>query len=222
MTKNKTMITTTFAMTFLAITLLMISGPSVYAGPGPDAEVCEESNSVQICKSVFITDENGGEYEVGDVLEFAFAIEIHTSSTTLINPVVKDRLGGDLMSEDGSLVSPSSLECTLGTPDAGSNPHGKKKGGATEKEFLDCEGLEIPPESWETILFDAKTDINPGQQNQQDKGKEPKNEFTSCGEHEINSGASLKFWFFDQNPETDEPIELKTPAISVDIVCDET
>ena len=224
MTKNITMIKTTFAMTFLAITLLMMPATSAHAVVETEP-VCDESDSVEICKSVIITDESGDDiYTVGEVIEFAFAITVHTSSTTLINVEVKDRLGGDLMSFENSLVSTDSLTCTLGTPDAGNNPHGKKKGGATQKEFLDCVAIpdgELEPNSWEEITFTAKTDVNPGQQKQADKGKTPKNEYTSCGVHEINSGASIQFWWFGQNPEVDEPTELKTPAISVDVSCED-
>jgi hypothetical protein len=191
-----------------------------YEIPCPTIEkVCDEYNGVEICKTADIKD-NDGFYTVGEIIEFDFAIEVHTNSTTLTNVQVKDRLGGDLMSVDNSLETTDNLTCTLGTPNAGNNPNGKKKGGVTEKEFLDCEATpadELPPNSWEEITFTAKTDINPGQQKQQEKGNTPKNEYTSCGVHEINSGATLQFWFFGENPDVDEPTELKTPAISVDV-----
>ena len=216
------MIKTTFAMTFLAITLLMMPATSAHAIVVTEP-VCDEYNSVEICKSVTITDDGDDIYTVGEVIVFDFAIVVHTSSTTLINVEVKDRLGGDLMSFENSLISTDSLTCTLGTPDAGNNPHGNKKGGKTQKEFLDCVATdgELASNSWETITFSAKTDVNPGQQKKQDAGKEFKNEYTSCGVHEINSGATIQFWFLGQDPEVDEPTELKTPAISVDVVCDE-
>ena len=188
-----------------------------YEVPCATEIVCDEYNSVEICKIADIRDDGDNIYRVGEVIEFDFAIVVHTSSTTLIDVEVKDRLGGDLMSFEDSLVSTDSLTCTLGNP---INNGGHEKGGKTEKEFLDCTAEpngELEPNSWEEITFSVKTDVNPGQQKQESKGKTPKNEYTSCGVHEINSGASMQFWWFGQNPETDEPTELKTPSISVDV-----
>jgi hypothetical protein len=192
-----------------------------YEVPCPDIQkVCDEYNSVEICKIADIRDDGDKIYTVGEVIQFDFAIVVHTSSTTLIDVEVKDRLGGDLMSFENSLVSTDSLTCTLGTPNAGNNDKGNKKGGITQKEFLDCVATsdgELEPNSWEEINFSAKTDVNPGQQKQEAKGKTPKNEYTSCGVHEINSGASIQFWWLGQDPEVDDPTELKTPSISVDV-----
>jgi hypothetical protein len=192
-----------------------------YEIPCPDIQkVCDEYNSVEICKIADIRDDGDKLYTVGEVIEFDFAIVVHTSSTTLINVEVKDRLGGDLMSFENSLMSTDGLDCTLGTPNAGNNDKGNKKGGKTQKEFLDCVATpngELEPNSWEEITFSAKTDVNPGQQKKQEADKEFKNEYTSCGVHEINSGATIQYWWFGQDPEVDEPTELKTPAISVDV-----
>jgi len=189
-----------------------------YEIPCPSTQkVCDEYEGVTICKTADISDPEDTVHRVGDVIEFDFSIVVTTSSTTLTDVVVKDRLGGDLMSFENSLVSTDSLTCTLGTP---LNHGGHEKGGKTNKEFLDCVAIpdgELEPQSIEEINFSAKTDVNPGQQKQAEKGKQPKNEYTSCGLHEANSGATIEFWWFGQDPEVDEPTILKTPPISVEV-----
>jgi hypothetical protein len=204
-----------------AIWVKDLNGPiQAFAVPQGTCEIipptCTEENGVTICKTADISDPADTVYRVGEIIVFDFSIVVTTSSTTLTNVEVKDRLGGDLMSFENSLVSTDNLTCTLGNP---VNNGGHEKGGKTKKEFLDCNAIpngELEPQSIEEINFSAKTDVNPGQQNRNEKnGKEIKNEYTSCGLHEANSGATIEFWFFGQDPEVDEPTELKTPSITV-------
>jgi hypothetical protein len=227
MTKNKTTITTTFAITFLTLTLLMMPATSAHAFLlGPVCDDDGEGNS--ICKSVEVNDDtengnNNGIIEKNEIIEFLFEIVVTTSSTTLIDVDVKDRLGGDIMSfGDPNVIFTDSLTCMLENP---LNGGGHEKGGKTKKEFLDCTATEtiegitesaLGPVTVSSITFTAKTDINPGQHKEKPNGKSGKNEYTSCGVHEVNSGATIEYWFLGQDT-TLEPTILKTPAITVDV-----
>ena len=75
----------------------------------------------------------------------------------------------------------------------------------------------LGPVSVSSITFTAQTDVNPGQQKHKDKQKPFKNEYTSCGVHEVNSGATIQYWFLGQDTTSVEPTILKTPAITVDV-----
>ena len=149
----------------------------------------------EIEKTVSIEEEtHDGVITVGELIEYHIVIDVNNNDDdgqTWFDVIVKDRLGGDL-GTDGSTVT-ENLDCTLGTPDTGGN-NGKKKGGKTQKEFLDCTvtgngNLGIDEQA--SVSFSAHTDVNPGQQKQ--KKNPPKNEYTSCGAHDVNSGATVTY-----------------------------
>jgi len=101
---------------------------------------------------------------------------------TMKDIVVKDNFGGDLELDEGESKQfinppPSDGEIT------------KKAKGKTEKIQLTWDGFSLSDEDVAQLWLEVSTDVNPGQGN-----KEPgKNEYTSTGPHDLNSGATLKF-----------------------------
>jgi len=180
-----------------------------------DDEVCDGTD--QVCKSVNITDADDvppSVYVVGELITYDFVIDVNNNSgVTWFFGIVQDRTGGDLGADGPTAVN--NLTCTLGTPDAGTNPHGKKKGGNTQKEFLDCTiNGDFADGDHADVSFSAQTDVNPGQGK---PGGQNKNEYTSCGEHAANSGATVLYWLTGEDPLVVPPQVLKTPSITVDV-----
>ena len=150
----------------------------------------------EIEKTVSIGEEtHDGVITVGEVISYDFLIEVinNGGGPAWINVIVQDRLGGNLGTD--TITVDTNLICTLGTPDTGGN-NGKKKGGKTQKEFLDCivdgDG-NLDDGEQASVSFSAETDVNPGQKNK----NPPKNEYTSCGEHAVNSGATITYTLSD-------------------------
>lgn len=118
--------------------------------------------------------------------------------------VVRDRLGGDLELDEVLYVSDGSI---------GSGEIGKsgKFGptGKTNKEHLAWTGIpDMVDADWAEAYLLISTDVNPGQKNK----TPPKNEYTEAGEHDLNSGAVLKF----TDPDTGFQLSAHTPPITVE------
>jgi len=165
----------------------------------------------EIKKTVSIEEEtHDGVITVGEVISYDFLIEVinNGGGPAWINVIVKDRLGGNLGTD--KITVDTNLICTLGTPDTGGN-NGKKKGGKTQKEFLDCivaDDGNLDDGEQASVSFSAQTDVNPGQK----KKNSPKNEYTSCGEHDVNSGATVTYTLSDGTI-----VSASTGSVTVDV-----
>jgi hypothetical protein len=106
-------------------------------------------------------------------LEFEMVITI-TNNTLLdiTNLVVEDRLGGDL--EFISASPPPLTPITKGNSD---------------KVFLEWGPVTLAADSYIEIILTVATDVNPGTGNNKKPGKQ---EYTSEGIHDLNSGANAK------------------------------
>jgi hypothetical protein len=118
--------------------------------------------------------------------------------------VVRDRLGGDLELDDVLYVSDGSI---------GSGEIGKsgKFGptGKTNKEHLAWTGIsDMEDDDWAVAFLEISTDINTGTGNGKKSGHQ---EYTEAGEHDLNSGAVLKF----TDPDTGLQLSAHTPPITV-------
>lgn len=127
---------------------------------------------------------------------------------TMEDVVVKDNLGGDLEMHwcysgceypGKKLLQPLSQ-----TPTA-------KKKGKTDKLQLSWDLDDLGDDTSEKLYLEISTDKNPGQ-----KKKEPgKNEYTSEGDHDLNSGATLKF----TDPDTGLQLSAHACPITVEAWC---
>lgn len=122
---------------------------------------------------------------------------------TMEDVVVKDNLGGDLemhLCVDGCDYFGKALPQPLSmTPDV------PKKSGKTEKLHLSWDLADF--DGFEQLYLEISTDVNPGQT----KKDLHKNEYTSEGEHDLNSGATLKF----TDPDTLNQLCAHTGPITV-------
>ena len=125
---------------------------------------------------------------------------------TMEDVVVKDNLGGDLEMHlcfsgcdypGKQLIQPPSPA-----------PEVSKKSGKTEKLHLSWDLAVLSDEDLTQLYLEISTDVNPGQKKKDPVGK---NEYTSDGEHDLNSGATLKF----TDPDTGLQLSAHTCPITV-------
>jgi hypothetical protein len=120
-----------------------------------------------------------GYLEVGEFWGFVLAITVtNNSDLDITDLVVKDRLGGDLGFADSD-PAPSDIDTK----------------GKTNKVFLEWELGTLPAGDSTTIYLIVYTDINTGTGNGKKSGHQ---EYTSTGEHELNSGANAKGMLDDE------------------------
>lgn len=129
---------------------------------------------------------------------------------TMEDVVVKDNLGGDLEMHwcysgcdypDKKLLQPPSQ-----TPDV------PKKSGKTEKLHLNWDLDDLGDEALTKLYLEISTDLNPGKGKKNPDGHQ---EYTSEGDHDLNSGATLKF----TDPDTGLQLSAHTCAITVEAWC---
>ena len=117
-----------------------------------------------------------GYLEVGELWWFLLEITVTNNGDTAIDGIeLKDRLGGDLMLMDIGYTNPY--------PDTYSTK------GKTEKAFLGWDVGTLDPGETATFYVHVATDTNTGTGNGKKAGHQ---EYTSIGEHELNSGATAK------------------------------
>ena len=155
----------------------------------------------EICKSVVITDQDGdGIIELNELITYDVTITAsNTSGDTWSDVSFKDRFGGDLLATEDSTIN---ADCDITAK------------GKTAKNFLDC---TVDDGAGDNDLSDgesasadvtATTDFNPGQA----KKSIPKQEYTSCGQHDMNSGASITYTDINGIVQ-----EASTPPVTVDV-----
>lgn len=196
------------------------------ACPEVDDEVCDDTD--QLCKTVVITESGDGVIEVNELVQYDFSIDLNNNDgKSWFFVTLQDHgFGGDLAVGDGVITDNNdprdtdamildNLDCEL------------TQKGNTDKEKLDCivDSIEtqddIVPEGDQefsdgehaSVEVTAYTDVNFGQ------GKKalPKLEYTSCGIHSPNSGATVEYYLLGQTPGVDDPTVLSTPAIYVEV-----
>ncbi len=196
----------------------------------PDLEVCNEDGPLagSICKSVFIDDDSGnGIISIGEPVTYTFFINaINNDIVKWFGVVIKDNFGGDLAVGDvGAVLTDwdhaqldvfnfeDNLVCDL-------NQTGK-----ANKEHLTCDVAadgNLDPAESAAMGVTAETDWNFGQSKKfmRTSGAQGTGEYTSCGVHEPNSGATIVY-FLDAEL-TDGPHELSTAAFTVDVFQSDT
>jgi uncharacterized repeat protein (TIGR01451 family) len=106
---------------------------------------------------------------------------------TMENVMIKDNLGGDLVLlkvNDEDVVKPAGKKAVQNIDGVTIEWTGK-----TEKAHLNWEIDDLDPGETARLVLLIATDVNPGQ-----KPKDPQvNEYTEAGDHDLNSGATLKF-----------------------------
>ena len=120
-------------------------------------------------------EDKDGVIEVGEEADFWLFITItNNSAYTIKDVVVKDRLGGELELDDWYWLTGSLSYYTKGNSD---------------KLFITWDVGDMLPGASENLLLVVSTDTNPGTGNGKKSGKQ---EYTSTGKHELNSGANVK------------------------------
>jgi hypothetical protein len=126
---------------------------------------------------------------------------------TMEGVVVKDRLGGDLELDDSNTTAWVDGNWT------GGGAIMSKTTGKTEKEHLTWTGIpNFEDDDYALALLEISTDMNPGHGNGKNlKFPDGHQEYTEAGEHDLNSGAVLKF----TDPDTGFQLSAHTPPITV-------
>jgi len=119
--------------------------------------------------------------------------------------VVTDRLGGELEVDDVNYVSQSEGPVSL----FDRTKNGKKKGGKTEKHHISWDVGDVNDANSAELVLEISTDINTGTGKGKKSGHQ---EYTSTGEHCLNSGAVLKFI----DPQTGFQLSAHTPEICIE------
>ncbi len=166
----------------------------------------------EIEKTVSIAEENDdGVITVGERIVYTVEIEVTNNSGEAWSDVeVKDRFAGNLAVGDSPVTkflkpndqldiidSEVNLECDL------------SQKGKTQKEFLDCEVGDLADQGTASVQVTAETDFNHGQGKKNPIGQR---EYTSCGEHDVNSGATVTYTLPD-----DTIVEASTDSVTVDV-----
>jgi len=126
---------------------------------------------------------------------------------TMEGVVVKDRLGGDLELDDSNTTA-----WVDGNWTGGGNITILKMSGRTEKLHLAWTGIpNFEDNDYALALLEISTDMNPGRGSKHAPWKPGKQEYTEAGEHDLNSGAVLKF----TDPDTGFQLSAHTPPITV-------
>jgi fimbrial isopeptide formation D2 family protein len=139
------------------------------------------------------------EVELYEDVDFDMTIEVtNPYGWTITEVVISDRFGGDLElltvdGEDVSLYEPSSKKKQENEYDVPGTDVTLSWSGNTEKVHMTWDVGSLAIDETATLELVISTDINPGQGKDKEKGMSGKNEYTSTGLHEINSGATLKF-----------------------------
>jgi uncharacterized repeat protein (TIGR01451 family) len=132
------------------------------------------------------------EVELHEDVEFDMVIEVtNPYGWEMTEVIVKDNFGGDLelLSVDGNPVTVAgkkgvqTIPVTYGVVDLMTS-------GRTEKVHMTWDIGELDSAETAVLELVVSTDLNPGQGAKTPPGK---NEYTSTGLHELNSGATLKF-----------------------------
>ena len=186
---------------------------SAHLGP-----ITVSSPNNEIEKTITIVEENDdGVITVGERIVYTIEIEVTNNSPDIWSDVeVKDRFAGNLAVGDSPVTtflkpadqvdaidSQVNLDCAL------------SQKGKTQKEFLDCvvdDGLgdqDLSPGETASVEVTAETDFNHGQGKKNPIGQR---EYTSCGEHDVNSGATVTYTLPD-----DTVVEASTPSVTVDV-----
>lgn len=132
------------------------------------------------------------EVELYEDVEFDMVIEVtNPYGWTMTEVIIKDNFGGDLelLTVDGEDVTVAgkkgtqTIPVTYGVVDLLTT-------GKTEKVHMTWDIDELGIDETAILELVVSTDMNPGQGKKTPPGK---NEYTSTGLHELNSGATLKF-----------------------------
>ena len=114
--------------------------------------------------------------------QWAVVIDIENPfSYNMTDTVITDRFGAELEIDD-------EVSITHGTCDY-------RTKGKSEKVFLTWEIGDLPPGETARLILLVSTDYNPGKNNKYPDGHQ---EYTTPGDYELNSGATLKFKDPDQ------------------------
>jgi hypothetical protein len=115
------------------------------------------------------------EAEVGVETHWTMHIELNDVPIDMTDVLIKDRFGGDL--------GVTEIDKDIGITDYYTK-------GKTEKVFLEWDIGNLVVDDDAYLILDVYTDINTGTGNGKKAGHR---EYTSSGEHFLNSGATLKF-----------------------------
>ena len=159
------------------------------------------------CGKVYVGNENGKVYAFGSASPDILKVPIKTDAQWMIkieitNPFtytmedvfISDRLAGDLELHDGNSLTATTANTDPEDIDPIFMSHGDWTiwtQGNSKKVFIEWDVGDLEPGQTAHLIFLVSTDINPGTGSDKKGGKQ---EYTSAGWHELNSGATLKFY----------------------------
>ncbi|MGD8708541.1 MAG: hypothetical protein PVI88_07670, partial [Nitrosopumilaceae archaeon] len=155
------------------------------------------------CKTVLISQEiEDGIIEVNELVTYNVTVNaVNNLGEDILDAMLKDNFGGDVeiipqannVTETGVLSDP---DCDV------------KLKGKTDKAQVRCDIGTFADGQEAGFTANVQTDINPGQ----GKKDVPKREYTSCGIHDMNSGATLNGVFANGTS-----VEFSTGNVSVEV-----
>ncbi|HSF27848.1 MAG TPA: hypothetical protein VLA53_02345 [Nitrosopumilaceae archaeon] len=177
----------------IALSGIETSGSVVYDLETSHNVACSEDE--KICKLVTIDDADGdGIIEVGELITYTFHFRVsNDSGEDWTNVVVKDNFAADL-----DVIEPE-VSITQGTFDL-------TQKGNSAKESLSWDVGSLADGNSAELVLTAITDLNPaGHQ-----------EYTECSNHDINSGATLKY-----KDENNKQKSASTESITVSVLTED-
>ncbi len=186
---------------------------STHLGP-----ITVSSPNDEIEKTVSIEEEtDDGIITVGERIVYTIEIDVENNSPDTWSDVeVKDRFAGNLAVGDSPVTTFLKPADQVDTIDSQVNLDcALSQKGKTQKEFLDCvvdDGLgdqDLSPGETASVEVTAETDFNHGQGKKNPIGQR---EYTSCGEHDVNSGATVTYTLPDGTI-----VEASTDSVTVDV-----
>jgi hypothetical protein len=184
-------------------------------------QVCNEDTDIEesICKTVIIDDESGNEIiAIGEKVTYNFVVDVvNNDDETWFDTVLTDSFPGNLAVGDVGADLTDWEHAQLDNVDFEDNftctfeQTGKK----TFVEHITClESGDGNLDQGEDASFGvtAETDYNHGQSKKymRTSGDQGVREYTSCGYHETNPGATLSYFLATQDPLVDDPYIITT------------
>jgi len=185
-------------------------------------QVCDDTG--QLCKSVVIEGESGnGIIAIGEPITYTFVIDVvNNDSEIWLAAIITDDWPGDLaVGDEGEDLTDwdhdqpdnfnfeDNLVCDL-----------DQTGQKNHNEHLTCDVAgdgDLGVDETASVGVTAQTDWNFGQSKKFMRGAGGIGEYTSCGVHSINPGATISYFLDEDDQDVDDPRTLTTPELFVTV-----
>jgi len=189
--------------------------------------VCNDDAGLEdsICKSVLIEDDSGnGIIAIDEPITYTFVIDvINNDSETWLVPIITDDWPGDLAvgDEGADLTNWDHTQFDfINFANNLANCDLDQTGQKNNNEHLTCEVAgdgDLDVDETASVGVTAQTDWNFGQSKKFMRGQGGIGEYTSCGVHSINPGATISYFLAADDQAVVDPRTLSTPELFVTV-----